>query len=162
MISHRVCMEAMHTIPVLDQLKLILLQLRENWKNGFSCANKNNNKTLQPCFAFLRLEKYEAMSKFFAKNGSKDPRIAMFAYHGNTVWFAWCLIHALANLSTRNSQNSNRKQLSEWIQSPLGFPTMGIADNLGIATVTLLTDLCHYIIATLGITTFNFDTYVAK
>ena len=39
---------------------------------------------------------------------------------------------------------------------------MGIAANLGIATATSLTDLCHCIIATLGITTFNFVTYVAK
>ena len=47
-----------HTIPVLDRLQLIFGQLRENWKNGFFCTNKNNNKTLQPYFAFLRLEKY--------------------------------------------------------------------------------------------------------
>ena len=39
---------------------------------------------------------------------------------------------------------------------------MGIAANLGKATATALTDLCHYIIATLGITTFNFIAYVAN
>ena len=47
------------------------------------------------------------------------------------------------------------------IQSTLGFATMGIAANLGIATATSLTDLCQYIIATLGIMTFNFVAYVA-
>ena len=39
---------------------------------------------------------------------------------------------------------------------------MGLAVNLGIATATPLTDLCHYIIATVGITTPNFGPYVAK
>ena len=58
--------------------------------------------------------------------------------------------------------NNNVANLNCRIQSTLGYATMGIAANLGIATATLLTDLCHYIIATLGITTFNFDTYVAK
>ena len=48
------------------------------------------------------------------------------------------------------------------LQSTLGFATMGIAANLGIATTTPLTDLCHYIIATLDITTSNFGLYVAK
>ena len=48
------------------------------------------------------------------------------------------------------------------VQSALGLATMGIAANLGITTATSLTDLCHYIIATLGITTFNLITYVAK
>ena len=48
------------------------------------------------------------------------------------------------------------------IQSKLGLATMGIAANLGIATAASLTDLCHYIIATLCITTFNFVTYVGK
>ena len=48
------------------------------------------------------------------------------------------------------------------IQSTLGFATMGIAANLGIATATPLTASCHYVIATLGITTPNFGPYVAK
>ena len=48
-----------HTIPVFDQLPLVLGQLMENWKNGFSCPNKNNSKTLKPYVAFLRLEKYD-------------------------------------------------------------------------------------------------------
>ena len=39
---------------------------------------------------------------------------------------------------------------------------MGLAANLDIATATPLTDLCHYIIATLGITASNFGLYVAK
>ena len=39
---------------------------------------------------------------------------------------------------------------------------MDIAANLDTATTKTLTDLCYYIIATLGITTFNFVTYVAK
>ena len=52
-----------HTIPVFDQLPLLFGQLRENGKNGFSCPNKNNNKTLQPYVAFLRLEKYGCTKK---------------------------------------------------------------------------------------------------
>ena len=48
------------------------------------------------------------------------------------------------------------------IQSTLGFTTMDFAGNLGIATATPLTDLRHYIIATLGITASNFVPYVAK
>ena len=48
------------------------------------------------------------------------------------------------------------------IQSTLGFATMGKAANLGIATATPLTDLLYYMIATLGLTTSNFASYVAK
>ena len=48
------------------------------------------------------------------------------------------------------------------IQATLGFATKGLAANLGAVTATLLTDLSHYIIATLGITTFNFVANVAK
>ena len=48
------------------------------------------------------------------------------------------------------------------IQCTLGFATMGLAANLGIATATPLTTSRHYIIATLGITTPNFGPYVAK
>ena len=48
------------------------------------------------------------------------------------------------------------------VQSTLGFATMGLAANLDIATATLLTDPRQYIIATLGITTWNFGPYVAK
>ena len=46
--------------------------------------------------------------------------------------------------------------------STLGFTTMGLAANLGIATATPLTDLRYYIIATLGITASNFGPNVAK
>ena len=43
---------------MLELLYLIFGQLRENGKNGFSCTNKNNNKTLQPYVAFSQWEKY--------------------------------------------------------------------------------------------------------
>ena len=36
---------------------------------------------------------------------------------------------------------------------------MDLAANLGIATANPFTELCHYIIATLDITTSNFCTY---
>ena len=39
---------------------------------------------------------------------------------------------------------------------------MGLAANLGIATVNPLTDLLFYMIATLDVTTSNFASYVAK
>ena len=58
-----------HTIPVFDQLPLLFGQLRENGKNGFSCPNKNNSKTLQPYVAFLRLEKYELEELLSGKTG---------------------------------------------------------------------------------------------
>ena len=48
------------------------------------------------------------------------------------------------------------------VQSTIGFATMGLAVNLGIPTAIPLTDLSHYTIATLGITTSNFGPYVAK
>ena len=48
------------------------------------------------------------------------------------------------------------------VQTTLGFATMGLAANLGIATVTPLTDLRHYIIANLGITIANFGPFVVK
>ena len=48
------------------------------------------------------------------------------------------------------------------IQPTLGFATMDLASNLGIATATPFTDLCHYIIATMDITTSNFCTYIVK
>ena len=57
----------------------------------------------------------------------------------------------------KKAMAKNVSQKDDDIQSTLGFATMGIAANLGIATATSLTVLCHYIIATLGIT-----TYVAK
>ena len=47
------------------------------------------------------------------------------------------------------------------VQSTLGFTTMGLAANLDIATATLLTDR-QYIIATMGIMTSNFCTYIVK
>ena len=40
--------------------------------------------------------------------------------------------------------------------------TLDLAANLGTATATLLTDLRHYIIATLDLTTSNFGPYLAK
>ena len=45
------------------------------------------------------------------------------------------------------------------VQSILGFATMVLAANLDIATTTSLTDLPHYIIATMGVTTSHFRTY---
>ena len=47
-------------------------------------------------------------------------------------------------------------------ESTLGFATMGLAANLGIATATPLTDLLQFIIATLDITTSNFCPYLVK
>ena len=76
---------------------------------------------------------------------------------------------ALANsaenyyVSWLGSKTVRKEVMGNQVQSTLGFATMGIvAANLGIATAASLTDLCHYIIATLGITTFNFVTSVAK
>ena len=57
---------------------------------------------------------------------------------------------------------SIREEIRLDIQYTLGFATMDLAANLGIATATPFTDLCHYIIATLDITTSNFGPYVAK
>ena len=60
-------------------------------------------------------------------------------------------------------QQALRKTLIEvrQLHSTLGF-AMGLTANLGIATTIRLTNLCHYIIATLGITTSNFGLYVVK
>ena len=44
----------------------------------------------------------------------------------------------------------------------MSFATMGLAANLGKATVTPLTDLRHYIIANLGIATLNFGPFIVK
>ena len=52
--------------------------------------------------------------------------------------------------------------ICEKVQSTLGFTTMGLVANLGIATATPLTDLCHYILVTLDIMTTNFGPFVAK
>ena len=56
-----------------------------------------------------------------------------------------------------------RKTLIEvrQLHSTLGF-AMGLTANLGIAITIRLTNLCHDIIATLGITTSNFGLYVVK
>ena len=58
-------------------------------------------------------------------------------------------------------EEKKAKLVQNLVQSTLGFATLGIAANLGIATATSLTDLCHYVTASLGITTFDFVTYVA-
>ena len=71
----------------------------------------------------------------------------------------------LANSQRKHGRRCNLRfqfQDTVLLQSTLGFATMGIAANLDIAATTSLTDLCHYIIATLGITTFHFVPYVAK
>ena len=62
----------------------------------------------------------------------------------------------------RGGRGRLAKVAGKVVQSPLGFATMGLAANLYIATAALLTDLRQNIIATLGITAFNFSAYVVK
>ena len=70
--------------------------------------------------------------------------------------------HAIFAFEGRNTISTIFKASLNIVQYTLGFATMGLAANLDIATATSLTDLPHYIIATMDITTSNFCTYIAK
>ena len=74
------------------------------------------------------------------------------------------LIHKVANTFLQEMKKfvKHLSLIKLKVLSTLGFATMVIAAKLGIATATPFTDLCHYIIATLDITTSNFGPYVAK